>query len=109
MKILFISDIHGIATNLNVIEKKIKNEKIDKLVCLGDLYYAGPSYDNKYKIVIITKKKQKIAILIFIIGCLLCELIQGRIQRDISEYRCYYSTDCTDFTYGCFWEFAQPF
>ena len=39
MKILFISDIHGIATNLNVIEKKIKNEKIDKLVCLGDLYY----------------------------------------------------------------------
>ena len=50
MKILFISDIHGIATNLNVIEKKIKNEKIDKLVCLGDLYYAGPSYDNKYKI-----------------------------------------------------------
>ena len=40
MKILFISDIHGIATNLNVIEKKIKNEKIDKLVCLGDLYYA---------------------------------------------------------------------
>ena len=50
MKIMFISDIHGIATNLNVIEKKIKNEKIDKLVCLGDLYYAGPSYDNKYKI-----------------------------------------------------------
>ena len=50
MKILFISDIHGIATNLNVIENKIKNEKIDKLVCLGDLYYAGPSYDNKYKI-----------------------------------------------------------
>ena len=34
----------------DVIEKKIKNEKIDKLVCLGDLYYAGPSYDNKYKI-----------------------------------------------------------
>ena len=50
MRIMFISDIHGVATNLNVIEKKIKNEKIDKLVCLGDLYYDGPSYDNKYKI-----------------------------------------------------------
>ena len=50
MKILFISDIHGIAINLNVIENKIKEKEIDILVCLGDLYYAGPSYDNKYKI-----------------------------------------------------------
>jgi len=50
VRILFISDIHGITTNLNVIEKKLKVEKFDKLVCLGDLYYPGPSYDNKYKI-----------------------------------------------------------
>lgn len=48
MKILFISDIHGITKNLNIIEDKIKKERIDKLVCLGDLYYPGPSYDNKY-------------------------------------------------------------
>ncbi len=50
MKMLFISDIHGIPDNLDIIENKLENEKIDKLVCLGDLYYAGPSYDNKYKI-----------------------------------------------------------
>jgi len=48
MKILFISDIHGITNNLNFIEDKIEEEKIDKLVCLGDLYYAGPSYNKNY-------------------------------------------------------------
>lgn len=47
MKILFISDIHGITDHLNVIEKKIDEEKIDKLVCLGDLYYPGPTYEEK--------------------------------------------------------------
>ncbi len=47
MKILFISDIHGITDNLKKIEKKIKEEDIDKLVCLGDLYYTGPSYEGK--------------------------------------------------------------
>ncbi|MEG0022119.1 MAG: phosphodiesterase [Bacilli bacterium] len=50
MKILFISDIHGISRNLKFIENVIKKQKIDKLVCLGDLYYAGPSYDNKYTV-----------------------------------------------------------
>lgn len=50
MKILFISDIHGITDNLNIIEKKMNEKDIDKLVCLGDLYYTGPTYDNKYKI-----------------------------------------------------------
>lgn len=48
MKILFFSDIHGITNNLNVIEKEIVDNKIDKIVCLGDLYYAGPTYDKKY-------------------------------------------------------------
>ena len=50
MKILFISDIHGITDNLKIIEKKLKEEDIDKLVCLGDLYYTGPSYEGKSKI-----------------------------------------------------------
>lgn len=50
MKILFISDIHGITDNLNVIEKKITEENIDKLVCLGDLYYTGPTYEGNNKI-----------------------------------------------------------
>lgn len=48
MKILFISDIHGITNNLPLIEEKINIEKIDKLVCLGDLYYTGPTYNKEY-------------------------------------------------------------
>ena len=39
MNILFFSDIHGIVDNLDVIERKIKEHNIVKLVCLGDLYY----------------------------------------------------------------------
>ena len=50
MKILFISDIHGIDNNLKRIEKIIEKEIIDKLVVLGDLYYAGPTYNQKYKV-----------------------------------------------------------
>ena len=50
MKILFISDIHGIDINLRKIENIIDNEKIDKLVVLGDLYYAGPLYNKKYDV-----------------------------------------------------------
>ena len=42
MKIMFISDIHGIKTNLEKIKKKFKELKCDKLVVLGDLYYIGP-------------------------------------------------------------------
>lgn len=42
MKIMFISDIHGINTNLKKIEKKYAELKCDKLVVLGDLYYIGP-------------------------------------------------------------------
>ncbi len=41
MKILFISDIHGIVDNLNKISKIIETEKINKLIVLGDLYYTG--------------------------------------------------------------------
>ena len=42
MKIMFLSDIHGITTNLNYIKKKYNELKIDQLVVLGDLYYIGP-------------------------------------------------------------------
>ena len=48
MKIIFISDIHGITNNLNVIDKVMEEDNIDMLVCLGDLYYTGPTYNNKY-------------------------------------------------------------
>ena len=61
MKILFISDIHGITDNLDFIERKINECKIDKLVCLGDLYYnyyytnRDDVHDflNKYKDILI--------------------------------------------------------
>ena len=50
MKILFISDIHGIIDNLEIIDKKIKDLNIDKLICLGDIYYTGPSYNSNHKV-----------------------------------------------------------
>lgn len=47
MKILFISDIHGICNNLDYIDSLINKNKFDKLVVLGDLYYCSSNYmDN---------------------------------------------------------------
>lgn len=46
MKILFFSDVHGITTNLPRIKELDKKENFDKIVCLGDLYYSGPSYNG---------------------------------------------------------------
>lgn len=48
MKILFISDIHGIKTNLGYIRGLDEKEKFDKIVVLGDLYYY-PRLDNNSK------------------------------------------------------------
>lgn len=54
MKILFISDIHGIKTNLPKIKARFEELECDKLVVLGDLYYIGPrntmieGYDINY-------------------------------------------------------------
>ena len=50
MKILFISDIHGIDINMKKIETVIESEQIDKLVDLGDLYYAGPTYNKEFEV-----------------------------------------------------------
>ena len=50
MKILFFSDIHGITNNLKILEELDKKEKFDKIVCLGDLYYSGPTFDNSLKV-----------------------------------------------------------
>lgn len=44
---MFISDIHGIKTNLAKVKKVYNELKCDKLVVLGDLYYIGPR--NKMK------------------------------------------------------------
>ena len=46
MKILFLSDIHGIPDNLDHLRKLDEKEKFDKIVLLGDLYYTGPSYNS---------------------------------------------------------------
>lgn len=50
MKILFFSDIHGITNNLKVLEELDNKEHFDKIVCLGDLYYSGPTFDNSLKL-----------------------------------------------------------
>ena len=44
MKILFLSDIHGINKNLNYIKKLDETKNFDKVVVLGDLYYGGLNY-----------------------------------------------------------------
>ncbi len=43
MKILFVSDIHGVTTNLGKIKDLISTNNFDKIVILGDLYYLGPN------------------------------------------------------------------
>lgn len=53
MKLMFISDIHGIKTNLKIIKNKFDKLKCDKLVVLGDLYYHDynvryPDTNNDY-------------------------------------------------------------
>ena len=54
MRIMFISDIHGIKTNLDLIKKRYEELNCSKLVVLGDLYYIGPrnhmkeEYDINY-------------------------------------------------------------
>ena len=54
MKLMIISDIHGIKNNLEFIKEEFIKEKCDKLIVLGDLYYIGPrnkmmnDYDISY-------------------------------------------------------------
>lgn len=54
MRMMIISDIHGIKTNLFKIKQKVNELNYDKLVILGDVYYPGvrnitnPYYDVEY-------------------------------------------------------------
>ncbi len=43
MKILFISDIHGISKNLDLLKKVIEENEFAKIVNLGDIYHCGLS------------------------------------------------------------------
>ena len=42
VRLMFISDIHGISTNLKKVKERFYKLNCDKLVVLGDLYYIGP-------------------------------------------------------------------
>lgn len=54
MRIIFISDIHGIKTNLDKIKEQFLKLNCDKLVVLGDIYYSyhgsimNEDYDPEY-------------------------------------------------------------
>lgn len=66
MKIMFISDIHGIKENLQVVKEQFEKRQCDKLVILGDLYYIGPrnpmkeEYDVPYVVNFLNEMKEKI-------------------------------------------------
>ena len=47
MKIMFISDIHGISSNLDKIKERYIELNCEKLVVLGDIYYIGPRNEMK--------------------------------------------------------------
>ena len=42
MKFMIVSDIHGSYTDLKRVMEIYEEEKMDKLVLLGDLLYHGP-------------------------------------------------------------------
>ena len=50
MKILFISDIHGITKNLDKIRVLENNNNYDKIVNLGDSYYCGLSIQGTLEV-----------------------------------------------------------
>ena len=66
MNLLFISDIHGIKTNLPKIKERFEELKCDKLIVLGDLFYIGPrnsmidGYDIDYVRDFLNSYKDKI-------------------------------------------------
>ena len=66
MKIIVISDIHGLITGLIKVEEKIKELNIDKLIVLGDIYYTGirnmlhKDYNPQYIEDFLRKNKDKL-------------------------------------------------
>ncbi len=46
MKIIAFSDIHGSIKTINDIIKKAKNEKVDFIICVGDITYFGKDLDK---------------------------------------------------------------
>lgn len=63
MRIIFISDIHGITKNLDYIRKTFDDLNCDKLVVLGDLFYGPPNlkyYNPLYVLEFLNHFKDKI-------------------------------------------------
>ena len=66
MKIIVISDIHGLITGIDKIQEKISELNIDKLVVLGDIYYSGirnmlhKDYNPNYIEDFLRKNKEKL-------------------------------------------------
>lgn len=88
MKILFLSDIHGIPDNLNNLKELDKKENFDKIIVLGDLFYNGPSYnldkikDNEKVLEFLNSYKKKLVI------------VRGNCDVDI-KYDIEFSEDLT--------------
>lgn len=82
MNLLFISDIHGIKTNLHKIKERFEELKCDKLIVLGDLMYIGPrnrmneDYDVEYVKNFLNSFKDKI----------IC--IQGNCDSEVDKMVC---------------------
>lgn len=66
MKVMFLSDIHGIKTNIEKVKEEFLKRKCDKLVVLGDLFYIGPrnqmnkDYDIEEVLKFLNSMKDKI-------------------------------------------------
>lgn len=76
MKILFLSDIHGIYNNLEYIKELENKEDFDKIILLGDLYYTGPSYNLDF---VISSKK----VLEFFNLCKKIVAVKGNCDADV--------------------------
>ena len=82
MKVMFLSDIHGIKTNLSYVQEQFEKHKCDKLVVLGDLFYIGPrnkmkeGYDIQAVADFLNSYKDKI----------MC--IKGNCDSDVDKYVC---------------------
>ena len=82
MKVMFISDIHGMKTNLGVVKEQFEKRNCDKLVILGDLFYIGPrnkmgeDYDIPAVLDFLNSMKDKI----------IC--IQGNCDSDVDGKVC---------------------
>lgn len=82
MKVMFLSDIHGIKTNLEIVKEQFEKHNCDKLVVLGDLFYIGPrnemkdDYDIKAVYEFLNSYKEKI----------IC--VRGNCDSVVDQYVC---------------------